>query len=171
MRNTVKLALIGRRVDAILCASEATSAAARRLHAPAARIVDLPNAIDLDLFSPASEQERKRARAELGIAQDIALLVHFGWDWRGKGGDIFLAAIGLLSRSGVPVKGLCVGGGQPARAEAAALRLGDLAVVAEPRRRCPLALCGGRCLVSASAAEGGRPYSVLEALSTGTPAD
>ena len=109
-RNALKFALAGRSVDRILCVSEETAEMVRRRCAPAERVIVFPNAIDLTRFlPPATEAERQKARAELGIEQGRVLLVHFGWDWERKGGDLFLTAVDVLARSGRDVLGLCVG--------------------------------------------------------------
>lgn len=170
LRNVAKLSLAGRWVDAILCVSEDTALGVRRRMAPADRVVVFPNAIDLRRFLPAATpQEREQARSEFAVPADAALLVHLGWDWERKGGDMFLAAIEILSRSGTAVAGLCVGGGDRARATCARLGLDEIVQVVEPRDDVRTFYAAADLLVSPSRAEG-MPYAVLEALCTGTPA-
>jgi teichuronic acid biosynthesis glycosyltransferase TuaC len=170
VRNALKFTVFGRRVDAILCVSPDMGEVALRRHAPADRVVVFPNAIDLSRFQPAADsQERERARARLGVPAGQPLLVHFGWDWERKGGDLFLATIDTLVRSGVAVQGLSVGGGEPARAGVAEVGLSEHVRILEPQDDVRALYAAADVFVSPSTAEG-MPYAVLEALCTGTPA-
>jgi glycosyltransferase involved in cell wall biosynthesis len=169
IRNVLKFAVFGRGAETILCVSADLCRAARRRLASTRRLVVFPNAVDLERFHRATQQERSRARAELGIPDGRPVLVHFGWDWDRKGGDLFLAAVDELSRSGMALMGLCVGGGEPARARSAGLGLDDLVCVVEPRDDVGVFYAAADVFVSPSAAEG-MPYAVLEALCMGTPA-
>ncbi|MGA9874550.1 MAG: glycosyltransferase family 4 protein [Solirubrobacteraceae bacterium] len=170
LRNTLKLALAGRRTDAILCVSEDTRMVARRRLGPDSRLVTFPNAIDLERFRPAATaEERERSRAQLGVPAGIPLLVHFGWDWERKGGDLFLSTVKELSHSEPAAIGVSVGGGDRARARSARLGLGDQVLVLEPTDDVRGLYSAADVFVSPSKAEG-MPYAVLEALCTGTPA-
>jgi glycosyltransferase involved in cell wall biosynthesis len=170
VRNALKLGIAGRQVEAMLCVSEDIYVAARHRFAPADRLMVFSNAIDLERFRPAATaEERRLARVTLSQSPDRPLLVHFGWDWERKGGDLFLAAVEILLRSGLDVQALCVGGGDSARATSARLGLGDRASVLEPRDDVRTFYAAADVFVSPSQAEG-MPYAVLEALCTGTPA-
>lgn len=170
MRNALKFAVAGRLVDRILCVSQEAAEVVQRRGAPARRVIVFPNAIDLQRFlPPATRQERERARVELGIEPGCPLLVHFGWDWERKGGELFLAAVDILSRAGTDVLGLCVGGDEPARTRIAGLDLGERAKVIEPRDDVRTLYAAADVFVAPSSSEG-MPYAVLEALCTGTPA-
>jgi len=170
VRGVLKFALAGRHVDRILCVSQETAEVVRRRGAPRGRVLVFPNAIDLRRFlPPADTQERARARLQLGISPERALLVHFGWDWERKGGDLFLAAIDLLSRTHGDTLGLSVGGGEHARAQVAALGLGECVQVLEPQDDVRTLYAAADMFVAPSSSEG-MPYAVLEALCTGTPA-
>jgi len=169
MRNALKFVVAGRLVDGILCVSQETAEVVQRRCAPARRVMVFPNAIDLQRFlPPATQQERERAREELGIEPGRPLLVHFGWDWERKGGDLFLAAVDILSRARTDVLGLCVGGGDPARARIADLDLGDRAQVIDPRDDVRTLYAAADVFAAPSSSEG-MPYAVFEALCTGTP--
>jgi len=169
LRNAVKFGLIGRQVETILCVSSDLRDAAHRRLAPAQRLVVFPNAIDLEHFNHATPEQRSRARAELGIPEGHPLLVHFGWDWETKGGDLFLHSVAQLADEGIEVRAICVGGGEPAHATIARLKLGDRVSVTPPRDQVRTLYAAANVFVSSSSAEG-MSYAVLEALSTGTPA-
>jgi glycosyltransferase involved in cell wall biosynthesis len=169
-RGVLKFAVAGRSVDRILCVSQETADVVKRRGAPRRRVLTFPNAIDLQRFlPPAGDPERARARAALGIAADRALLVHFGWDWQRKGGDLFLAAVEILSQSKDDVLGMTVGGGEPARERIASLGLHDHARAIEPIDDVRALYAAADVFVAPSSSEG-MPYAVLEALCTGTPA-
>jgi glycosyltransferase involved in cell wall biosynthesis len=169
-RGVLKFAIAGRVVDGILCVSQETADVVRRRLAPARRVIVFPNAIELRRFLPAAtQQERARARAELGIEPGRQVLVHFGWDWERKGGDLFLETVDILAHTGTDVLGLCVGGGEPARTRIADLSLGERAQVLEPRDDVRTLYSAADVFLAPSSSEG-MPYAVLEALCTGTPA-
>ena len=169
-RGLLKFGLAGRSVDRILCVSRETADVVRRRGAPHGRVVVFPNAIDLQRFlPPADPSERARARAALGIAAARPLLVHFGWDWPRKGGDLFLAAVEVLSKSKNDILGMSVGGGEPARSQIARLGLQDHARAIEPTDDVRTLYAAADVFVAPSSSEG-MPYAVLEALCTGTPA-
>ena len=167
-RNVLKFSLAGRRVAAILCVSEELRDAAARRLAPLRRLVVFPNAIDLTRFSPVSGQARREARDALGVPAGRPLLVHFGWHWETKGGDLFLESIAALGREGVDVTAMCVGGGDPARATSARLGIEDRVLVVPARDDVQTLYAAADVFVSSSRAEG-MSYAVLEAIATGTP--
>ncbi len=55
---------------------------------------------DTDALRPDPEA-RARARAALNVADDEALVLHFGWHWWRKGGDLLVAAAERLAERGV----------------------------------------------------------------------
>lgn len=167
-RNAIRFGLVGRHVDAILCVSADLRDAARRRLAPADRLVLFTNAIDLQQFRRAQPDERARARSQLDAPVGGPLLVHFGWDWERKGGDLFLEAVAALSRDGLDVAALCVGGGEPARRTCARLGLEGRVLVADPREDVQTFYAAADIFISSSRAEG-MPFAVLEALASGTP--
>ena len=116
VRGVVRSALFGRIVDRMLCVAPDRAAAAIREGAPRDRVRFFPNAIDASAFTAASRTEREEARTALGLDPDAVVLLHFGWDWQRKGGDIFLRAVRDLLDRGRTVTALSLG----ARAEARA---------------------------------------------------
>ena len=155
-RNALKFGVLGRRVDRIVCAGPGIAAVARRRLAR--RVEVLPNAIDADRFPSATDEERRAARRRLDLPADRPVLVHFGWDWEMKGGDLFVAAARELAARGTDAVPLSIG--------AAAAR--DGLVVRPPSHDVRQVYAAADVFVSSSPAEGD-PYSVLEALATGTP--
>ena len=169
IRNTLKFAVAGRLVDRILCVSADTAEVVRRCGAPGQRVVVFPNAIDLERFRLAAADERNAARAELDIAAGRPLLVHFGWDWDIKGGDLFLEAVAVLAGEGIDVTAMCVGGGEPAQAASVRLGIVDRVLVVPARDNVRATYAAADLFVSSSRAEGAMPFAALKSLSVGTP--
>src|SRR5262249_1721575 len=95
-RGWIKDAVFGRRVSGILCVAPDVAEAVRDGGAPRGRVAFVPNAINTKRFPLVTEERARRARQELSIEPDTAVLLHFGWDWERKGGDLFLAATKIL---------------------------------------------------------------------------
>ena len=126
------------------------------------------NAVDVDRFRLLERQEREIARLRLGLPAGQPLLVHFGWDWERKGGDLFMQAVRTLRERGIEAVGVTVGGGEPAHALRDQLDLGHAVHVLEPTDDVRTLYAAADVFMSPSRAEG-TPYSVMEALSSGTP--
>src|SRR4051794_19059910 len=124
VRSAVRFARAARRVDQILCSAPEIAAALQSRHAPAERVVLLPDAIDLDRFPPRSRARTAEARRRLALRAGAHVLLHFGWDWDAKGSDLFVAAVERLSER-QPVLAVTVGGGAAARAARERAGLGD----------------------------------------------
>lgn len=168
-RNIGKYGVPGRLVDGILCVNPEIAEDARRRGAPAKRTEYFPNAIDTGRFNPASEEERARTRAALGLPRDQVVLLHFGWDWRRKGGDLFLEAAAALRKAGVDAVAATVRGDGPARADMRRLALGEPAVrILEPVDDVRTLFAAADVFVSPSRAEG-MTFAVIESLASGVP--
>jgi D-inositol-3-phosphate glycosyltransferase len=168
-RNVFKYAVLGRRVARILCVSSELADVVMRRGGPRGRTEHLPNAVDVDRFAPASAAERVQARGVLGLGAAQPALMHFGWDWHRKGGDVFCAAVAALRASGRDVVGVTVGGGAAATAAADGLGLPpEVLRVEEPRDDVRTFHAAADVFIAPSRAEG-TPYSVLEAVSSGVP--
>jgi len=167
-RNRMKYTVLARRVERILCVSSELAEVVVDRGAPRARVEFMHNAVDVDRFRQLEREEREIARLRLGLPADQPLLVHFGWDWHRKGGDLFLHAMRALRERGVEAMGLTVGGGEPARQLREELGLGHAVHVLEPTDDVRALYAAADVFMSPSRAEG-TPYSVMEALSSGTP--
>ena len=167
-RNRLKYAVLGRRTERILCVSSDLAEVVVDRGAPRSRVEFLHNAVDVDRFRLLETQEREIARLRLGLPGDQPLLVHFGWDWDRKGGDLFLQAVRRLRERGIEAVGVTVGGGGPARDLREQLHLGHAVHVLEPTDDVRTLYAAADVFLSPSRAEG-TPYSVMEALSSGTP--
>jgi len=96
MRNTLRYAILGRLVSGILCVSPELRAELRARHAPEQKLHDFPNAIDTTRFPLIVDADRAAARRSLGLPERARVILHFGWSWEIKGGDLMLAAAELL---------------------------------------------------------------------------
>jgi glycosyltransferase involved in cell wall biosynthesis len=168
-RNYLKYSLFGRRADQILCVSPDLVETITRRGAPRAKVEFIHNAVDTDRFPVLPAERRRAARKAVGMPNGRPLLVHFGWDWPRKGGDLFCESLAQLRGSGLDVTGVTVGGGEAAREHGARLGLGDDLVVLEPTDDVQAMYAAADVFVAPSRAEG-TPFSVLEAVSSGTAA-
>jgi glycosyltransferase involved in cell wall biosynthesis len=166
-RNRLKYGVLGRRVERILCVSSELAEVVVKRGAPKGRVDFLHNAVDVERFWLQERQEREIARLRLGLPVNQPLLVHFGWDWDRKGGDLFMQAVQMLRERGVEAVGVTVGGGEPARLLRDELRLGHAVHVLDPTDDVRALYAAADVFLSPSRAEG-TPYSVMEALSSGT---
>lgn len=165
-RNLVKYALIGRGTFRILCVAPDIAAAVRRRGGPADRVRFFPNAIDTTRFVPSGPSERAAARAALELPADMPIVLHFGWDWERKGGDVFLKLLARLRDDAPGVLGVTVGGGDQANSLARRLGLGDGVRVIPPLADVRELYAAADIFVSPSRAEG-MPFAVAEALCSG----
>ncbi len=166
LANAVKFGLLGRRADRIVAVAPHLAAAARRRLAPAGRTIAMLNAIDTERFPRRDAQGIAEARAALGIDPAGPLVLHFGRDWRLKGGDLLLDAVRILADRGLEVTVLTVAG-EDARRQADALGLSHRVRVIAPTLDVAALHTAADVFVSSSRREG-MPYSLLEAAATGT---
>lgn len=166
LRNVVKFVAVGGRVDRILGVAPDVVDAARRRGARADRLLYFPNGIDTTAFRPAAPAEQAAARRALELDDGPPVLLHFGWDWKRKGGDIFLEAVRRLLDAGRPVTALSVGGGAQALELSERLELSRSLRVVPVGERSQTLYAAADLFVSPSRAEG-MPFAMLEALASG----
>ncbi len=168
-RDVARFGLAGRAVDAHLCVGPGTHAQQLAFRAPPSRTLLFPNPVDVRRFPVAEPHERIRARRELGIEPDVALLVAFTWDWQDKGGPLLLAAARELLRRGRHFRLLLVGGGAEAQQALQRSGLEGQACIVAPREDPQVLFAAAEVFVAPSPAEafGFAPH---EAVCCGTPA-
>jgi len=88
-----------------------------------ARIVVIPNGIDIGRFVPASEPERAAARAALGLGSEVVYLAA-AHNFRLKGLDLVLQALARVIREAPDVRLIVAGSGAIAEYTRKAARLG-----------------------------------------------
>ena len=173
VRNLVRFGLVGRAVDGIFTPSTDLRQQVIGRGAPSARVHAFPHGLDTDRFSLASPAERAAARRDLGLDEGATVLLHFGWDWQRKGGDLFLDAIRRLiddPRLGQhELLALSSQGGEQARALASRLGILDRVRLLSATDRVETLHAAADVVLATSRAEGGMPpFAVAEALSRGT---
>jgi glycosyltransferase involved in cell wall biosynthesis len=170
LRSMVKYTLARRYVDAMVCVGPHLVDDLVRRGASSRQTIYLPNGIDTTRFRPASPAARAGARAALGLPRDRPVLLHYGWSWHVKGGDIFCAAVGELLRRGVKVAAVTVGAGAEAEADAQRFGITEELVRVPQSEGVEQLLAAADVLVLPSRAEGGDPpLAVLECLAAGVP--
>ena len=165
---------VGRTVDGIFTPSTDLRRQVIQRGARAAGVHTLPHGLDTERFSLATIEDRHAARRELGLDEHATVLLHFGWDWHRKGGDLMLEAVRLLADDpGWADDGLIVlssQGGDEARELASRLGIADRVRVLAATDRVETLYAAADVMLATSRAEGGMPpFAVAEALSRGTP--
>jgi glycosyltransferase involved in cell wall biosynthesis len=168
LRQKLKWRLIAREVDRIICVAPHLADQVVASGAGHDKVLVFENAIDGARFPPITQAERAAARRELGLPSDAIVLLHFGWDWHVKGGDLFLEMVDLLKRRDQRVVGLTVGADPAATVAVRRRNLGRSALVRPPRADVRVLYAAADVFVACSRREG-MPIAVLEALATGLP--
>jgi glycosyltransferase involved in cell wall biosynthesis len=170
LRNTVKLGLLSRGVEEILCVAPNVLSDARRCLAPRDRLALVPNVIDLARFPLATPEDRRKARETLALPLDAPIILHFGWDWQLKGGDILLEAVASLVRREdmSNLLAVTVADPQPVRALAESLGIADRVRALAPRDDVQTLYAAADVFAAPSRTEG-HPFAVAEALASGLP--
>jgi glycosyltransferase involved in cell wall biosynthesis len=166
LRSKAYGAVLGRIVDAILCVSPEIHEECLERRFPRGKLRQMPNAIDLARFAPIAPEERAAARDRLGLPESAQVVLHFGWDWLRKGGDLLLAAADLMQEP-EPVF-LTVTGEGPGDAPRDRLERHPTVRALAPHGDVRELYAAADVFVNCSRAEG-MPYSLLEALARGLP--
>lgn len=98
VKDLLRYRLAGRTVDRCLAVTHALALEASR-RGMGAKASALTAGCDIETFH-AQPTIRARVRAELGLEADDILILHMGWAWERKGGDLLAAAARLLERKG-----------------------------------------------------------------------
>jgi glycosyltransferase involved in cell wall biosynthesis len=169
MRNAVKFRLGGLLIENILCVGPHLAEGVIGRGAPRRKVLVVPNAIETERFPLINAEERAAARSVLGLRQDAEVLLHFGWNWSLKGGDLFFAIVKLLrDRGRRAVIGTTVAACEPARNLAGQIGLEDNIAIVPPREDVRTLYAAADVFVATSRSEGA-PTAVLQALSSGLP--
>lgn len=170
LRNTIKLGLLGRAVEEILCVAPNVLNDARACRAPHDRLALVPNAIDLARFQVATAEDKRNARRELSLPPSAPVILHFGWDWARKGGDEFLQAIASLrEREGIgDLVALTVADHDVVSTAAEPLGIVDHVRALPPTDDVQKLYAAADVFVAPSRSEG-HPFAVVEALASGLP--
>ncbi len=166
LRNGLRYAALGPLVDGILCVSPEIREGLRARHAPAQKLRYFPNAVDARRFSPPTPEARLAARRALELPETARVVLHFGWDWHRKGGDLMLEAAEVL-RAERDLVWLTVGaedaqGRRDTRGQQPTIRW------LAPTRDVGELYAAADLFLSCSRGEG-MPFAVLEALACGLP--
>lgn len=171
LQSAVKFRVFGRSVAEILVSGPDPARGVIAAGASRERVEIVGNGIETERFPLVTHQERLASRDRLGIPQGARVLLHFGWDWHLKDGDLFLATVrSLLDRVGkqAGVLALTVRGGDEGRAGIARLDLEGHARVIESSDDVRTLYGASDLFVSTSRVEG-LPFAVIEAICTGLP--
>ena len=167
--NLVKVGIVGRSVAVMLCPAQNICEGLRKRFGGGRDIRLLPSAIEVDRFPLASAEERAEARRELGLPESGGVVLHFGRDWRLKGGDVFLEAVKrLVEEYGRPVVALAHGGGAELEATRERLGLGSIVHTTGDLEKVETLYGAADVLIAPSRGEG-MPFAVVESICCGTP--
>ena len=168
LRLRTKYLAFRRTVDRFVAQSENIRQSLVDRGVPYERVVMFSSGIDSSMYAPRTHEEHIEERARMGVPESTRLLLHLGWDPHVKGTDRFLAAVKILVDSGTEVVAFINRGGDAALAMAKEMGLEDAVrvgpIVDDTR---PLFVAAD-CMIAPSRGEG-MPFSVVEALATGTP--
>jgi glycosyltransferase involved in cell wall biosynthesis len=157
LKDRVKFGPLAAPVDRHVTVTEALAdeAAARGARG---RVSPVVSGCDTDALAP-DPGVRARGRAALGVTDGEALVLHFGWHWRRKGGDLLVAAARRLAGREVTFVSV---GAPPDRVVPPIRTIPFTPVIAELHQAADV-------FVSASRSEG-FGNGLIEAMAAGTPA-
>ncbi len=168
LRNAFRYGCVGTLVERILCVSPDLRRDLRARGAPERKLCDFPNAIDTKRFTPITTSDQAVARAELGLTEANRVILHFGWNWHRKGGDLMLDAADRLESDRTLVILTVLGEDRTMESESRLERSRVVRVVA-PTSDVRRLYAAADVFLSCSRAEG-MPFAVMEALACGVPA-
>ncbi len=95
-KDHLKFARAGRDVDLFVGVTRALAEEVARRGAPADRCCGIVAGCDTDTFRR-DRATRARVRESLGLSDDDIMVLHMGWSWHRKGGDLLAQAATSLS--------------------------------------------------------------------------
>jgi len=101
IKDRIKFARAGRDVDLFVGVTRALAEEVARRGAPADRCRGIVAGCDTDTFRR-DAATRARVRESLGLADDDIMVLHMGWSWHRKGGDLLAQAATSLSALSSP---------------------------------------------------------------------
>lgn len=100
MKDLLKYAHAGRYVDRCVSVTQALAEEVVGRGFPPERSIAVVAGCDTDTFRVADEDPRRESRDVLGIDPQDVLILHLGWHWYRKGGDLMAEAARLLALRG-----------------------------------------------------------------------
>ena len=100
-KDTLKYGRAAQDVDLLVGVTQALADEVIARGAPADRARGIVAGCDTDRFRP-DPAIRRRVRERLGVADDDVLLMHMGWSWHRKGGDLLAEAVRSIEAGGGP---------------------------------------------------------------------
>jgi glycosyltransferase involved in cell wall biosynthesis len=168
-RAVIKHRVVGRSVDAIFCPAMNIVDEIVARGAPRDKVHFVPSAIEADDFAFADDARRRQARAALDLNADVPVLIHFGWEWRLKGGPLFVDTVAELVAGGLDSVVALERGGDERYLERGRERGVDGRIrLLEPVPESWMLHAAADVQVASSFTEG-MAYGVLESLTIGTP--
>jgi glycosyltransferase involved in cell wall biosynthesis len=100
-KDTLKYGRAAQDVDLLVGVTQALAEEVVDRGAPAERTRGIVAGCDTDRFR-ADAATRRRIRERLGVGDDEILLMHMGWSWHRKGGDLLAEAVRSIESGGGP---------------------------------------------------------------------
>lgn len=167
LQNLAKFAFLGRSVAGIFCVGPHMAERVAHL-APRGRARYFRNALDVAAFTPPVVAEQAAARVALGVPAGVPVLLHFGWNWDVKGGDLFLEVLQQLRSIDPVIVGIARTNDPTASDAIAAHGLEGAVVVVSEVDRVQTLFAASDVLVASSRSET-MNFTAFEALCCGVP--
>jgi glycosyltransferase involved in cell wall biosynthesis len=158
--------------EVIACAPQVATYVRNRMHVPARRVVQIPNAIDVDAFAHANAGNVVGVRQELLDGRSGPLVISVGTLQVAKGHDVLArawpAVLEDFPEATLALIGRCDDNEATVRRHIAQLEIGESVRLVGPRSDIPAVYGAADAIVLPSRREG-LPLTLLEALAAGKP--